>query len=98
MEGMTPQAWLGLALGVVIGTAYGALQRWGLGRGPRPDAVGRSLAGTAARLLTLLVAVFVVLRFTHADRRFLVVGIMVSYGLMFAVTMWKVVWKHNGKS
>jgi hypothetical protein len=95
---MTPQAWLGLALGVLIGGAYGAWQRWGLGQGPQPDAVGRPLAGTAVRLVTLFVAVFAVLRFTNAHRLFLVLGIMVSYGLMFAVTMWKVVWKKNGKS
>ena len=95
---MTPETWSGLLLGMLIGTGYGALQRWGLGQGPQPDSVGRPLAGTAIRLLTLLVAVFAVLRFTNADRLFLVVGIMVSYGLMFAVTMWKVVCKKNGKS
>ena len=98
MNGMTPQVWLGLVLGVLIGAAYGALQRRGLGQGPLPDAVGISLAATAVRLGILLLVVFAVLRFTSADRLFLVVGIMVSYGLMFAITMWKVVSRKNGKS
>ena len=95
---MTPQTWLGLGLGVLIGSVYGALQRRGLGEGPRPDAVGRPLTGTAMRLLGLLVVVFALLRFTNADRVALVVGIMISYGLMFTVTMWKVIWKKNNKS
>ena len=85
-------------MGVVIGGAYGAVQRWGLGKGPQPDAIGRPLAGSVVRLLGLLLVVFVVLRFTNADRVSLVVGIMISYGLMFAVTMWKVIWKKNDKT
>ncbi len=84
-------------MGVLIGALYGAWQRWGLGQGPRPDAVTRPLVGTAIRLVALLAAVFIVQRFTDADRLFLVVGIMVSYGLVFAVTMWKVAWKKNSK-
>jgi len=94
---MTPQVWLGLVLGVLIGAAYGVLQRRGLGEGPQPNAVVKPLAATAIRLGLLVVVVLAVLRFTTADRLFLAVGIMVSYGLMFAVTMWKVVCKKNGK-
>jgi len=94
---MTPQSWLGLGLGVLIGGAYGALQRRGLGKGPQPDAIGRPLAGVAVRLLGLVLAVFAVLWFTNADRVFLVVGIMISYGFMFAVTIGKVIWKKNDK-
>ena len=95
---MTAQAWLGLALGVLIGVAYGAFQRWGLRDGPRPDAVGRSLAGSAVRLVALLLAVLAVLQFTDANRVFLALGIMVSYGVTFVMMMWRVMWKKSDKS
>ena len=95
---MTPQAWWGLALGAVIGAAYGALQRRGLGKGPHPNAVGRSVAGSAVRLIVLMLAVLAIFRFTDADRVFLVAGTMVSYGLTFVVMVWGALWRKSGKS
>ena len=95
---MTAQAWLGLALGVLIGVVYAALQRWSLHDGPRPNAVVRPLAGSVVRLVALMLAVLAVLRFTDANRVFLVIGIMVSYGVMFVMMMWRVMWKKNDRS
>ena len=95
---MTAEARLGLALGVVMGTAYGACQWWGVRHGLRPDAVAKPLAGSVVRLGALILMGLAILQLTDADRVSLAIGIMASYGAMFAMMMWRVVWKKSDKS
>jgi hypothetical protein len=90
---MDRNAWLGLMLGVAIGAAYGLWQRWGMGAGPKPDAVRGAFAGLVVRLIALVAAIFLALRFTEANRMWLIGGVMVSYGLLFAAMMCKVLLK-----
>ncbi len=92
---MDQPAWLGLGLGVVIGLAYGWAQRWGMGRGPKPDAVGGAFAGAIIRLALLLVVIYLALRFTAASRLWLIGAVMASYGVVFLAMMLKVLWKKN---
>jgi Mn2+/Fe2+ NRAMP family transporter len=87
---MTPQQWLGLAAGLFIGAAYGVIQRRCMGGSLQPEAASRSSLWAVARLTALMATVFIVLRVTDADRILLVVGVMVSYGLMFGMTMMSV--------
>ena len=84
---MNESAWLGLVLGAAIGVVYGLLQRWGLGKGPNPHAATGAFVGAAARLIGLMVTVLLVLRWTNADKLWLVGALMVSYGLVFGFSM-----------
>jgi hypothetical protein len=82
---MEQSAVLGLVSGVAIGVVYGLLQRRGLGKGPAPYKVSGAFIGATLRLLGLMVAVLLVLKFTEADRLWLVGGLMVSYGVVFGI-------------
>jgi hypothetical protein len=84
---MDQSAWLGLVLGVVIGAVYGLLQRRGLGKGPDPYKVGGAFLGATVRLVGLMIAVFLALRFAGADKLWLVGGLMVAYGVVFGISM-----------
>ncbi len=92
---MDQVAWLGLVIGAVIGTVYGLVQRRSMGAGPKPAAVGGAFAGAIIRLAILLLVVFLVVRFTTANRLWLAGAVMVSYGIVFVVMMLKVLWKNN---
>ena len=81
----------------MIGGSYAAFQRRGLGNGPSPDTAGSTLARLVARLVVLMLALLAILRFTNADRVFLVVGIMVAYAIGFGTMMWSVLWKKSDK-
>ena len=86
---MTPDAWLGLVLGAVIGLGYGLWQRRALGAGPMPETAGKTSAWAIIRLTTLLVAVWLALKFTTAHRLWLVVGIMAAYGVLLLAMLLK---------
>jgi hypothetical protein len=95
---MSPQQWIGLVAGLLIGTAYGAIQRRYLGKGPRPHAAGRAFLGAAIRLTGLALTVALLLWVTNVDPILLVVGVMASYALMFGMTMTRAMRKTNEKS
>jgi hydrogenase/urease accessory protein HupE len=84
---MNDGTWLGLGLGAVIGLIYGYWQRRAMGAGPKPEGAGRAFTVAVIRLTALMVAVYIAIRFTDANRLWLVGGVMAAYGIMFTGTM-----------
>ncbi len=82
---MDQSSWLGLALGVFIGAAYGLLQRWSM-LSPARGLAG-AFGGAVLRLVGVMVVILLVLRYTGADRFWLVSAVLVSYGLVFGSFM-----------
>lgn len=79
--------WLGLGLGLAIGVMYGLLHWLTLRGGPGAQRPGKMFASATARLVLVMVALLLVLRFTNAHRYWLLGSLMVSYGVVFVWTM-----------
>ena len=81
---MNSPQWLGLALGVVIGGVYVALQRAELRRKDakvQPRGVWSLVPGAVGRLTFLVVAWWLAFQFTSADKYWLTGAVVVSYSL-----------------
>jgi len=81
---MNQPQWLGLALGIVIGGVYVALQRAELRRKDttiQPRGVLALVPGAVGRLAFLVVAWWLAFQFTSADKYWLTGALVVSYSL-----------------
>lgn len=78
--------WIGLALGVVIGTAYGFVQHRGL-RTAQSQRPVRMFAGAAIRLVVLMSVLVLAVSVARADMYWLMGSLMLSYGAVFVWTL-----------
>jgi hypothetical protein len=86
--------WIGLALGVVIGAAYGLVQHRGL-RNARSARPARLFVGAAARLVVLMSALVLAVAVARADLYWLMGSLMLAYGAVF---IWSLKQAYSRKS